>query len=287
MMDYKNLIDNLGIIGKEIERLKILQKDIHEIYLSIGHKARVYAKNKVIELGNEKITPEQLSDIFAALCEYSVHAYKKEICSGYITVNGGIRIGICGTAVYEKDEISGIKHISALNIRIPHEVKGSADKIVDFYKYGGILLIGPPCSGKTTLLRDISRQLSRIYRTVIIDERSEIAGIFHGIQGFDVGYSAVMDGFIKSDGIIRAVRSMSPEIIICDEFGGKEDIEPAMFSMKSGTNIIASIHASDEQDFMEKEYFNKIIKSGIFEYFIFLNKRYEIYKIKTKKEFLL
>lgn len=286
-MDFENLLKNLGTIGNEINNLGISKENIREIYISAGHKARIYTKDKIIECKGKETSSEQISEIFAALCEYSVHAYKKEICEGYITVKGGIRIGICGTAVYEDDKIFGIKHISALNIRIPHEIKGVSDKISALYKNCGILIIGPPCSGKTTMLRDISRKLSTEKRIVIIDERSEIAGTFHGIPKFDIGFSAVMDGFIKADGMMRAVRSMAPEIIICDEFGGNEDIKSAMFSMKSGTNIIASIHAADEKDFIEKECFDKIIKSRIFKYFVFLNKKCEIYKILSEKEFIL
>ena len=285
-MDFNNLINNLGSVGNEIIKHKIPYEEILEIYISIGQKAKIYTSSSAIEIGTERITEKELSDIFAALCEYSVHTYKKEICEGYITVSGGIRIGICGTAIYDEDKIVGIKHISALNIRIPHEIKGIADKISNLYDNRGILLIGPPCSGKTTMLRDISRKLSLKHRVVIIDERSEISGIFHGIPGFDIGNSAVMDGFIKSDGMIRAIRAMSPEIIICDEFGETKDIESAMFSMKSGAQIIASIHAADKNDFICKVFSDKIIKSGIFEHFVFLNKKFEVYKIMSKEELI-
>ena len=285
-MDFNNLINNLGSVGNEIIKHKIPYEEILEIYISIGQKAKIYTSSSAIEIGTERITEKELSDIFAALCEYSVHTYKKEICEGYITVSGGIRIGICGTAIYDEDKIVGIKHISALNIRIPQEIKGVADKISNLYDNRGILLIGPPCSGKTTMLRDISRKLSLKHRVVIIDERSEISGIFHGIPGFDIGNSAVMDGFIKSDGMIRAIRAMSPEIIICDEFGETKDIESAMFSMKSGAQIIASIHAADKNDFIGKVFSDKIIKSGIFEHFVFLNKKFEVYKIMSKEELI-
>ena len=285
-MDFNNLINNLGSVGNEIIKHKIPYEEILEIYISIGQKAKIYTSFSAIEIGTERITEKELSDIFAALCEYSVHTYKKEICEGYITVSGGIRIGICGTAIYDEDKIVGIKHISALNIRIPHEIKGIADKISNLYDNRGILLIGPPCSGKTTMLRDISRKLSLKHRVVIIDERSEISGTFHGIPGFEIGNSAVMDGFIKSDGMIRAIRAMSPEIIICDEFGETKDIESAMFSMKSGAQIIASIHAADKNDFIGKIFSDKIIKSGIFEHFVFLNKKFEVYKIMSKEELI-
>ncbi|MBR5310114.1 MAG: Flp pilus assembly complex ATPase component TadA [Oscillospiraceae bacterium] len=285
-MDFNNLINNLGSVGNEIIKHKIPYEEILEIYISIGQKAKIYTSFSAIEIGTERITEKELSDIFAALCEYSVHTYKKEICEGYITVSGGIRIGICGTAIYDEDKIVGIKHISALNIRIPHEIKGIADKISNLYDNRGILLIGPPCSGKTTMLRDISRKLSLKHRVVIIDERSEISGTFHGIPGFEIGNSAVMDGFIKSDGMIRAIRAMSPEIIICDEFGETKDIESAMFSMKSGAQIIASIHAADKNDFIGKVFSDKIIKSGIFEHFVFLNKKFEVYKIMSKEELI-
>ena len=103
-MGFEKLLSSFGDLKKDFLQLNLLEKDIREIYLRIEKKMLVYTYSNIIQCGENKITSSQLTDIFAALCEYSVHAYKKEICDGYITVEGGIRIGICGTAIYDGDK---------------------------------------------------------------------------------------------------------------------------------------------------------------------------------------
>lgn len=284
-MEYEKLLSDLEEIGEEIRKSKVSFDSLYEIYINSGKRTALYTENGKIKIGNP-IPQNKIRDIFAALCEYSVHTYKDEICEGYITSKGGFRIGICGTALYQNEKIIGIKDISALNIRIPHEVIGSAEKIAELYKNCGILIVGPPCCGKTTVLRDFSRIVSMDKKTVIIDERSEIAALNHGIPFFDIGEASIMNEFKKSDGMIRAVRSMGPEIIVCDEFGGTKDIESAFYAMKSGAFIVASAHAFDEDDFITKPFSKEIIKSGIFKFFVFLGKDKKIKTIKTSKELI-
>ncbi len=260
----------------------IKYENLREVRFNCGHRIELVTENKSIFIG-KRIFAKEIADIFAALCEYSVHTYKNEICEGFITAEGGFRVGICGTAIYEKGEIIGIKDISALNIRIPHEIFGAADKILPFANRG-MLIIGSPCSGKTTLLRDIAKQLSNAYHVLIVDERREIAGIYRGETSFNIGRATVLNGFYKSDGIKTAARSMAPDIIICDEFGDEKDLSSAVFAMKSGVSIIASMHAFDKEDFLSKPFVPAILKSGIFKYFSFLNKNCEIYETVSAKE---
>lgn len=278
-MEYKKLLLKLGETGKDILESKIPFHDIKEILINVGCKTVIYYQNEHISIGNKIYNQGDIQDIFSILCDYSVHSYNEEIKRGFITIDGGIRIGICGTAIYDEEKIVGIKDISSLNIRIPHEILGFSDKIIHLHKNGGILIIGPPCSGKTTLLRDLARKLSEENKTVIVDERSEIAGVVKGVSSFNIGKASVLNGFYKKDGIIFSARAFSPQIIICDEFGGKEDFESAMFAMKSGCNIIASMHAFDFDDFISKPESEKIIKSGIFRHFVFLGKNCKIGKV--------
>ena len=285
-MDFKNLILKLGPAGKEIENTKIPFNKIREILVSTGRKTRIFTAEDIFVTEKGIADKETMQSIFAALCEHSVHTYKNEIQKGYITIPGGIRIGICGTAVYENDKIAGIKDISALNIRIPHEIFGASEKIIPYCNKHGILIIGPPCSGKTTILRDIARNISKKQKTVIVDERSEIAGTFHSNPCFDVGCSCVLNAFDKKDGMSIAVRVLAPEVIICDEFGGKDDLEDAMFAMKSGVNVIASMHSLDVNDFLNKPCSKELIQSGVFEYFVFLKKNCGTDKILCRKDFL-
>ncbi len=286
MNSMEKILKKIGTsYSKPILSCNIEAESIREIRFNAGHKIEIVTWNKSVFVG-KPISLQEINEIFAALCEYSVHTYKNEICEGFITSEGGCRIGICGTAVYEKDKIIAIKDICALNIRIPHEVFGAADCLMPYIK-GGILIIGPPCSGKTTVLRDISKQKSTGYHVVIVDERFEIAGTYRGEHGFNIGNSVVLSGFIKSDGMKIAVRAMAPDIIICDEFGDEEDISSAVFAMKSGVFVIASMHAFDKNDVLQKPFFQKLLATGIFKHFAFLNKNCEIYEILKAEEMVI
>lgn len=289
MNAIKIIIKNVGqpiadILNKVgINRLE----QAKEIRLSAGKAARIiyYDKSEFIGRngrrcdGNsigDRLTAEEIREAFASLCEYSVHTYRKDICEGFITIEGGIRVGICGTAVYDGNRIINIKDISALNIRIAREIKGASDPIfakIQSYSPIKLLIVGPPCSGKTTLLRDIARVLgNKGINTCIVDERMELAGIYRGTAAFDVGdCTTALNGFMKKDGIIRAVRSMAPEVIICDEFGGTEDIEASLYAMKSGVCIIASMHCSGPEELLTKKEFTCFKDNGIFEWIVFLS----------------
>lgn len=273
-------------IKKDILLSKFPQEKIREIRLNVNMPIELVLNDNSFFINNKRLSSSDIQNIFASVCEYSVHTYKNEICEGFITAEGGYRVGICGTAVYDHSKIINIKDISGLNIRIPHEIIGASNKIIDFSDHG-MLIVGPPCSGKTTLLRDISRRISKSKHIVIVDERMEIAGTYRGRPSFDIGSSMVLNGFYKNDGIAIAVRSMAPDYIICDEFSGERDINSALYAMKSGVDIIASIHAFDKNDLRTKPMLKNIIKSGIFEHVVFLNKKCEIYNVIKSEEIAL
>lgn len=255
-----------------------------EIRLSANRPLRIVYRDESIFIGRngrecgaaseaDSLLPQEVKDCFAALCQYSMHTYQNEICEGFITIEGGIRVGICGTAVYDGEKIINIKDISSLNIRIAREIKGAADEIIrkaGFGERGGILVAGPPCSGKTTLLRDMARTAGNGGKNVcIVDERMEIAGVFRGKPAFEIGEcTSVLNGFRKSDGIICAVRSMAPEVIICDEFGGEGEIAASLYAMKSGAQIIASMHCLDLEDLRSKNEFKFLAERGVFKWVV-------------------
>ena len=228
-------------------------------------------------------TYENISESFKAVCEYSVHSYQKEISQGFITIEGGNRVGICGTAVGQ-GKIETVKYISGLNFRIAGQTFGCSRQLCErlFSEDPvSVLITGEPLSGKTTYLRDMCRIMGRKHRISIVDSRSEIASCYHGIPQNDVGYFAdVLDGYDKKNGIETAIRVMSPEIVVCDEIGGKDDCFAILESINSGVKFLASVHGKSIDEILKIEHLKKLLDYGIFEYAVLIEER----KVKEVKK---
>ena len=230
---------------------------------------------------NDNVIKASINDIdecFRAVCSYSVHTYQSSICSGYVTVNGGHRVGIAGTAVTSNGVINAVREVSSINIRIARQFQGIAD---DVYKYirdmgrGGVLIAGPPSSGKTTVLRDLARILSSetggYFKTVIIDEREEIAACCNGVPQNDVGISSdVISGCPKGQAVMTALRSMSPQKIVLDEIGNDDETAAIEAGLNSGVDFYLSVHASNEEELMHRKQIVRLMKSGAFSAVVFL-----------------
>lgn len=232
------------------------------------------------------IKQKHIQSTFQLISNYSVYAYQEEIRSGYITIKGGHRVGIGGKIVYGPMGIETIKDISSLNIRVAREKKKISDHIIPYLvedpkNFYSTLIISAPQCGKTTLLRDIIRNLSNGYGLVnqegfkisIVDERSEIAGMYRGMSQKDVGLRTdILDGCLKSDGIIMAIRSMSPDIIAVDEIGGRKDIEAIHEALKAGIKLMATIHGSSLKEVKGKASMEDLFKERIFDRIIILDR---------------
>ena len=258
---------------------------IEEIRLNVGKKLRIIVQGKEI-IKSYIVTNEDIKTIIQKISNYSLYAIEEEIKQGYITIEGGHRVGIAGQCVIENKMIKTIKHISSLNIRVAREIIGCSDKIMKYIFSNGriknTLIISPPRCGKTTLLRDISRNISDGYsrlslkgrRVVIIDERSEIASCYRGIPQMKVGERTdVYDNCLKSEGLIMAIRTMSPDVIICDEIGSKSDIDGIIMAYNSGVNVICTLHGNDIEDLYKREVFKNILSQGLIEKVIVLNSK--------------
>lgn len=191
------------------------------------------------------ISAEEIAECFAEICRYSVYSFESEIAEGFITLDSGHRVGICGTAVTKSGRLASLKDISGLNIRVAHQRLGCADELFKRVFSDGLhslLLGGKPLSGKTTLLRDLARILGERHRVVLIDTRGELSASVRGTPSFDIGLNTdALCGVEKSEGIMLALRTLSPEVIICDEIGNDgAAIEQAMFC---GVKLVASAHA--------------------------------------------
>ena len=232
------------------------------------------------------VSQREIEQTVECAVRHSLYAFEEQIRQGFLTVAGGHRIGVIGRAVSEHREIRTIKPITGLNIRIAHEKKGCADRIMRFLPDAGqkewlsTLLVSPPCCGKTTLLRDIVRNISNGCgymegRTVgIVDERSEIAACFQGIPQNDVGIrSDVLDGCPKAEGMMMLIRAMSPRVVAADEIGGKGDLEALQYASGCGCSLIATAHGASMEDLASKPMFRELFRERIFCRFVFLSGR--------------
>ena len=231
------------------------------------------------------VLENEILSILEKLCNNSIYAYKTQICEGFITVKGGHRVGITGNCVIENGKIINIKYISSLNFRIAREVKGCSlkiiDKVINFEKgsVNNTLIISEPGKGKTTMLRDIIRNISNGIESLnfrgktcgVVDERGEIAAMYHGIPQNDIGFRTdVIENVSKSIGMKMLIRSMAPEVIVCDEIGSKEDIEAIKDAMISGVKGIFTMHGKNLEEIKLNRNINELIENKQIEKIIFL-----------------
>lgn len=222
---------------------------------------------------------EDINNIFSRLCSYSVHSHIHSIINGFVTVQGGHRVGICGTAVTDsKGNITSVRDISSLNIRISREKKGSADTLYSSLFSDGltsIIIAGAPMSGKTTVLRDLVRQLSdggNMYKVCVVDERQEIAAMNAGFCQRDVGINTdVFDLFPKNKAVENAVRTMAPEIIAMDELCSDEEIDAISLAVNSGVRFIVTVHASDYSELLTRPQIQRLLRAYSFEKLVLLS----------------
>ena len=225
-----------------------------------------------------KTTAEEVQTAFNAICENSVYAHLEELRSGFITIKGGHRVGICGKAVCEGGRIKTFKEISSLNFRIAHQIIGIADGIIDgIIKDGEVvstLIISPPQMGKTTLLRDIMRQVSnRGFKCGVADDRGELAAMYCAAPSNLVGAQTdVIDGAPKAEAIEMLLRTMSPKVIISDEIVSEKDVAALRKASGAGVAIIATAHGSSVEEVMRRNVLLPIFKDKIFAQAIFINR---------------
>lgn len=287
-------------LRSHLKELTISQKkSISEIRLKVGKPLILNFSNrdflfvntdcstsKIISKNTLFVGKEDIDETFNKMCNYSIYSFQNEIRNGFVTLKGGYRVGICGTAVFEGQIISNIKNISSINVRIPYEI---VDMDIENYsmfldKFKGILVVGPPCSGKTTILRYFSKLFSSVHnnklmQVSVIDERGELSGTYKGVSQNDLGFSDILNCYKKSIGINHSIRSLSPDIIICDEIF-KEDIPAIKYGVNSGVKFIASIHAENEVELLRKPFIGELLKINAFDKFIFLYGKDNPSKIK-------
>jgi len=230
------------------------------------------------------VTREDIQRTLASISDNSLYAFEEEIKRGYITIPGGHRVGLAGQVVVHKGEIKTIKNFSSLCFRIAREVPDCALPLIPYIAPRGVpvssLLISPPRCGKTTLLRDLARILSNgrpnlpAQNVTVVDERSELGGCYLGIPQLDVGSRTdVLDGCPKADGMMMAIRSLSPQVVITDEIGRAEDVAAISECLNAGVVVIASIHARNVKELENRPLMQDLMKLKAFRSGITLSRR--------------
>lgn len=273
-----------SLLYKAINQNEKIKEQIQEIRIRVGRPIILKLHNLDI-LIEYIVNQTEILHILEKICENSIYAYKNQICNGYITIKGGHRIGITGSAVVENEKIINIKYITSLNFRIARQVLNCSNKIIgqvideknqDIYN---TLIVSPPGRGKTTILRDLIRKLSNGIDEInfkgktcgVVDERGEIAAMYKGVPQNDIGIRTdIIENISKAKGIKILIRTMAPEIIACDEIGSKEDVEAIQEAIISGVKGIFTMHGRTLDDVKSNNQINKLIEENKIEKIIFI-----------------
>lgn len=225
-----------------------------------------------------RVTQEAVQSAFAAICENSVYARLDEIRQGFLTLKGGHRVGICGKAAAEEEKIKTFREVSSLNFRIAHEVIGIADGIMDSIVQGSrvynTIIISPPQTGKTTLLRDVTRQISnRGFKTGVADDRGELGAMYRGVPQNDLGAQTdIIDNAPKAEAILMLLRTMSPKVIISDEISCQKDAQAIALAHGTGVAVVATTHGSDIDEVRNRNVLKPLFADKVFEKAILLRR---------------
>lgn len=278
-------------LRKLIANANLNFEDLQELRLRVNGPLIVVYQNKEYfisqnsELKNNKkeayfINQNEMRETMEYISNYSLYAFEDELRQGFITIQGGHRVGVAGKIILEEERIKHMKHISFINIRLSHQIKGCASQIMSYIAdeetVYHTLIVAPPGGGKTTLLRDVIRQLSdgengKGVTVGVVDERSEIAACYMGVPQNELGIRTdILDCCPKAEGMMMLIRSMSPKIIAVDEVGSREDIEAIEYVINCGCKLIATVHGSTIDDVRNKPLLGRLVKEKVFERYILL-----------------
>ena len=223
---------------------------------------------------------EDMEETFRSLCSHSVYTHQNELRHGFLTIRGGHRVGICGTAVLDQGQVAGLRDISSFNIRVARQISGAADELLSLVGeeiVQGVLLAGAPSTGKSPSRRDLERQLAGggklpPRKITVVEERGELAGVYRGDAQNDLGCCCdILDGYPKSQGILQAIRSLSPEVILCDELGSERETAAVEEVVNAGVSLIVSVHAASAGELLRRRQIRRLMETGAFRTVVLLD----------------
>ncbi len=235
--------------------------------------------------GGEPVSPAELEQVVEIATRASAHTALERMRSGFFTVPGGHRIGICGTAVVKDGAVSNLRQLSSLAIRVARQVPGAAAQVADRLWEGAAfqstLILSPPGGGKTTLLRDLIRRLSDgvghpALRVGVADERGEVAAMYNGLPQLDVGgQTDVMDGCPKAEGLMMLLRGMNPQVLAADEITAPQDCAALLLAANCGVGLLCTAHANDLEDLKSRPLYRPLLEHRCFQKLAVLTRRPE------------
>jgi stage III sporulation protein AA len=282
-------------VQAELEEIRVREERPLEICFA-GHYAFISERGLLVHDEHKAYKPGR-SDclgLLEMLTNHSLYTFEEQLKRGFITIAGGHRVGLSGRTILENGKVKQIRDVSSFNIRIARAVTGVGKPVLPFLfdsktlSIYHTLVLSPPQQGKTTLIRDLARMISKGewghpvhagastkgIKVGVIDERSELAACVRGIPRFDLGpRTDVMDGCPKAEGMMMMIRSLSPEVLVVDEIGRPEDADAIHEAMHAGIRVLATAHAGSLTEAKRRPVLKQLIAEGMFARFVVLGRR--------------
>lgn len=239
-------------------------RSVSELYLTVGERSSIVSHGERLRL-YAAVTREDMDKTVLKLCDDAIYAHRDTLTKGYVSLGGGVRVGVCGQARYESDKLVGISEVSSLVFRIPTALSSLREELVRAWESAsyGMLIYAPPAGGKTTALRTLAPTLAeRGLRVAVVDERCE----FSPQECADAGI-ALMRGYKRTDGMEIALRTLSPDVIAVDEIGSSSEVRLMLESLNSGVKLLATTHAQAYELLKKRDGVRQMVDAGVFDVF--------------------